>query len=216
MLLYPRIQTTGLIIMPKIIINPITIIKQNRFISDLKRIKNNDITYISSNCIGGRIYETLNIPYLTPTVGMFLFPNCFLKLANNIGHYMATPPFIKSSSIYHCTQKYPILGIEDIELHCLHYQSATEATEKWERRKKRINTERIFIIMTDRDGFNTTHGQKFDELPFEKKVIFSSSHNKAKSAVEINAYKKESCVGDLYTNYHYFPGSFSFSEWANA
>ncbi len=66
---------------------------------------------------------------------------------------------------------YPIANLGDVKLHFNHYESFEAAKEMWERRKKRINWENLFVMFFDDNPELIT---KFCELPFRHKVCFTS------------------------------------------
>ena len=53
-----------------------------------KRLKNRDFTIISNNCFAGWVYRIYNLPYLSPTVGLFIMPKDYIKLCTNLKYYM--------------------------------------------------------------------------------------------------------------------------------
>lgn len=67
---------------------------------------------------------------------------------------------------------YPLIRIEDIKIHAVHYKTVDEFKEKWVSRGKRINFDNLFVLMTERDGCTTEHIKAFDQLPYRNKVIF--------------------------------------------
>lgn len=151
-----------------------------------KKIKNKDFTIISNNCFAGWVYRTYNLPYQTPTAGLFIMPQCYLKLIKNIKHYMEKDiVFIsEEESMYkeYLKQKsekfgqYPIGKIDDIEIHFLHYKTKEEAKEKWNRRKKRINYDKIIYKFNDQNGCTLQNIKEFinnDKL--KHKICFVSN-----------------------------------------
>ncbi len=114
-----------------------------------KQIRFSEVSIISQNCIGGVIYSLIGQEFLSPTINMFIEDDNFIKLINNLEYYMSLPPkplidnFIDpiNKSI-----KYPKICIDDIEICCLHYKNCKDAIDAWERRKKRINFNKIFVI----------------------------------------------------------------------
>lgn len=110
---------------------------------------NKDISIISQNCIGGVLYHLYDIPFQSPTINMFIEDENFVKLAENPRHYFSVVPepitdnYIDpiNSNIH-----YPKILVDDIELCCLHYSNCAEAIEHWQRRKKRINYNNLFVI----------------------------------------------------------------------
>lgn len=182
-----------------------------------------DFSIISANCWGGSVYEDLKLPYLTPTVGLFFFAPCFLKFLKDLKNKInETPVFINESKYPEANEyrtnkvAYPIGKISDIEIHFLHYENQDIALEKWEKRKKRINWDNLFIACTDRDRMTESLMKEFDVLPFEKKVIFTANEFKnIRNAKFLRAYSKENEVGDLYNQRYYVTPNFDVKQWLN-
>jgi uncharacterized protein (DUF1919 family) len=57
---------------------------------DIESIEDVEFCIISSNCIGSKIYQMLNLTYNTPTVGLFLYAPCFVKFAADLATYLVT------------------------------------------------------------------------------------------------------------------------------
>ena len=114
-----------------------------------KRNKNHDFTLISQNCVGGVIYSDLGIPFNSPTINLFIEDDNFVKLAENPKYYFsikAQPLVDKFIDPIDPSISYPKILIEDIEICCLHYKNCQEAIDAWERRRKRINYNNIYVI----------------------------------------------------------------------
>ena len=107
--------------------------------------------------MGGGIYQELKLPYLTPTIGLYFYPEDYILFLQDLKYYTteAKLTFTGYSKYKDNTKKhsYPI-GLLDgkIEIHFLHYKSTEEAFTKWERGKKKINWDNLFVKMDDRDG----------------------------------------------------------------
>ena len=58
----------------------------NKLNSNRRRqmLKSTDFTIISNNCWGGHVYRRYGLPYASPTVGMYFFPDEYLKFIRNI------------------------------------------------------------------------------------------------------------------------------------
>ena len=67
---------------------------------------------------------------------------------------------------------FPVMKISDITLYCVHYKTFEEAKEKWNQRKKRINYDNIYFIMSERDGCTEEDLKKFDMINNKHKVVF--------------------------------------------
>ncbi|MHA7943006.1 DUF1919 domain-containing protein [Formosa sp. 3Alg 14/1] len=195
--------------------------EHNNYIGDFKT---NPFTIISANCWGGSIYEDLNVPYQTPTIGLFFYAEDFLLFVNNLKYYIDSPLSFINTSKYkeanHFRAKkyaYPIgLLNNDLEIHFLHYNSEDEARSKWERRCKRINWDNIYIACTDRDGMTYKLMQEYDKLPYNNKVLFTAKfYQNILSAVQLKPYQKQNVVGDLYNERYNVSPYFNIKKWLN-
>lgn len=164
---------------------------------DRKRLNNHNFTILSQNCIGGIMSHDLGERFNSPTINMFFSASDFLSFCKKIDWYLSKKiKFLDDSAQSKST--YPIGILDDIILNFVHYKSKNEAMEKWEERKRRINRENLFIVMTDRDGFQKKHINEFDSLEFENKVLFSSSHLPGvRGAVHVSNSTHLGEVGDL-------------------
>jgi uncharacterized protein (DUF1919 family) len=162
------------------------------------------------------------LPYLSPTIGLYFYAPCFIELLKDLKTTINLPLTFVESSKYEDANvfrnenfKYPIgrLGT-GIEIQFLHYKTEEDARDKWERRKQRINWDNLFIACTDRDGMTEQLMTAFDELPYEKKVIFAGQpYATIKSAHYLKAFKKDKIVGDLYNQRYVVSQSFNIKEW---
>lgn len=146
-------------------------------------LKNDKFTIISNNCWGGHVYRFFNLPYDSPTVGLYFFSEDYVKFVYNLEYYMnIVPSFIsyKESKYRDILEerkeiKCPIGIIDDIEIVFLHYQTLEEVLEKWMRRKKRIHWDNLIFKMSEQNLSTLDLLYKFDNLPAEKKVLFTSA-----------------------------------------
>ena len=139
-----------------------------------KHIKNKSFTIISNNCWAGGIYQDLKLPYATPTIGLFFYPEDYICFLEDLKNCINAPlEFTKKSKYNNVNSKYPIGLINNkIEIHFLHYKTEKEAKSKWNRRVKRINWNNLYIKMDDRDGCTLDIIKRFDQLPFKDKIFF--------------------------------------------
>lgn len=144
-----------------------------------KELKRESFTIISNNCIGGVICHDLGVQFQSPTVNLYIRPHEFVRLCEDIDYYM------KLSLIelpYNELIGYPVAMLGDITLYCKHYTSFDEVEKKWNERKKRIDWNHVYLMMTDRDFIPPVSVTKsicacsektlkrFDALPFQNKV----------------------------------------------
>ncbi len=70
---------------------------------------------------------------------------------------------------------YPIGQLDGkVEIHFLHYHTEEEAAEKWYRRAKRVNFNKLMILGMEQNLCTEQDIINFDSLPFENKYFFST------------------------------------------
>lgn len=158
-------------------------IKRKAFASQRKKaIKDTNFTIISNNCWGGMLYESYNLPKESPTVGLFIMASDYVKFVSNLKYYLGKPlVFLKPEYSKWKNQlsadkrwgTYPIGKIEDIEIFFLHYKSEKEAIDKWYRRIRRINWNRLLIKFDDQNGCTEQDLENFLNLPYKHKLFFT-------------------------------------------
>ena len=159
---------------------------------DRKLIRRRDFTIISNNCWAGRCYQYLDMPYLSPTVGLYFFAEDYLKFVSDLRYYLSLElEFIswEQSKYREALRKrkhteVPIAMIGDVEIVFLHYKTEAEAKEKWERRKKRVNYDDVILKFSKMNLCTEEHLKKFDSLPYENKFILNNrKHTRYKSEI---------------------------------
>jgi uncharacterized protein (DUF1919 family) len=145
-------------------------------------VRNKDFSVISNNCWGGRVYQYLDMPYLSPTAGLYLFAPDYIKFVSNLHKYLNLPlVFIpaEESAYYEELKKRnqtdkPIGKLDDVEIVFLHYKTKEEAEEKWNRRKERVNFDHIILKFSRMDLCTETEIEAFDSLPFDNKFVLNN------------------------------------------
>lgn len=153
-----------------------------------KKINEENFTIISNNCWGGFIYQSYNLKYKTPTLGMFFISSDYLKFISNLEYYLKIDEFkeVKPNESKWYNQlkhkdnfgKYPIARLGDIELHLLHYKTIDEANKKWNERKKRINNSKIIYKFSEMNLCTSKEIELFQSMNLENKICFISKRNK--------------------------------------
>lgn len=110
-----------------------------------RKLKSTEFSVISNNCWAGTaIYQPFGLKYNTPTVGLFLMDEDYIRFLERLEWYLQqTPRFIrpeqskyydKISNNGNVQVSYPIAIIgDDVELFFMHYHSEQEALTKWQR-----------------------------------------------------------------------------------
>lgn len=171
----------------KLIIRKIKTIKKLTLSNIIKlnnknKLKNRKFTIISNNCWGGFVYQKYGLRYLTPTVGLLIFGEDYVKFCSDLRYYsnqdLRFIPFesAKYFSLVKGEKAYPVALLDDVEIHFMHYDSEKEAREKWKRRCRRIEWNRIIYKISERKGFSEDVINDFINTSIEKKLVFTSSH----------------------------------------
>ena len=199
----------------------------NRFYR--KNNKQQDITFLSNNCIGGVLYHMLGLPFSSPTINMFIEDECFVKLAEDPRHYFSidAQPYEENHIDYvgEDLLTYPIIKVDDILLCCQHYKSCSEAVDAWNRRRHRVNFDKLYVIcctwnLHEREDLV----ERISKIPYPS-VIFTTKDFKYKNCLKLNqAFYKEDIRGVIRPNLtsfkgvigkRYFVDEFDFIQWIN-
>lgn len=183
------------------------------------RIKSRNFTVISNNCWAGKVYQYLDMPYLSPTVGLYFFADDYIRFLKNLKHYMSLDlKFIgykdsKHSDVLveHNQTEIPIGVLDDVEIIFLHYKTEEEAYEKWNRRKSRINWDNLYIKFSKMNQCTEKHIKEFSELPFEKKILLGTRKN-PKYRCEVFWNGKTDLNGQILLDTIPFPGNIKLSS----
>lgn len=153
-----------------------------RLLAPIRRskLKNRNFTIIANNCWAGKVYQRYGLPYMTPTVGMFFWAEDYIRFISNLKYYMSLElSMIPSTQSKHYDMLVnrnqlpcPIGKLDDIEIVFLHYKTEEEAIEKWERRKKRINWDNLYIKFSMMNCCTEEHLDLYKEIDYEAKVAF--------------------------------------------
>lgn len=175
--------------------------KRNGFIiaRARKQLHVKGFSIISQNCIGGVFYHDMGMQFLSPTINTFIPEPGFVKLVLNLRHYM------EQELVVHWGETYPIGMLEDVEIHFMHYGTCQEAEESWNKRKARINWDRIFVIGTDRNGFHESVFAEWIKIPYPK-ILYTAQERFAADvdSIYFPEYRGSGFVQNLIPNREFY------------
>ena len=170
-------------------------------------LRKKKFTIISNNCWGGYVYRVFNSGYQSPTVGLFIMPDDYLRFVNNLEYYIKDcnlsfiPP--EESHNYKELQKhrefgnYPIGVLDDVEICFMHYKTEEEALKKWNRRCKRIAWNNLIIKFCDQNGCTKKHIELFNRIDkYDKMICFTAKKIPGKYNIYMWEFKKDGYVVD--------------------
>lgn len=104
---------------------------EKRNIENRKRLKNKEISIISTNCIGGVLSHDLGLQFKSPTVNLFFRAEDFIKFCENLEYYMSIDRFVECYDEKIIEDRtYPVAYLGDLTLYLVHYSSVEEAEKK--------------------------------------------------------------------------------------
>lgn len=158
------------------------VIKKQRKVFEAK-----EITIISQNCIGGVFYHDMRSNFYSPTINLFFSCPDFIKFVLNLEYYLSCNLEIRWG------EEYPIGKLDDITIYFMHYNTCKEAKESWERRKKRINKEKIIVLSTDMELFTKETFKEWKKIKYPK-ILFTANQYADPSVLY---YKKYDNLGKV-------------------
>lgn len=149
-----------------------------------RQLNLSDISIISMNCIGGVLYHDVGARFLSPTIDLFFFADDFIKFVTNLNYYLNLTPVVTMG------EKYPIGTLDDIKIYFMHYSDIESALNKWEERKKRVNPDKIFVIMAEQNNFSDQSFNDFLNIPYPKILFSRNAKLKSTDVVYYPKYKE--------------------------
>lgn len=166
-----------------------------------RRLKNHDFSLLTNNCVGGVICHNLNMPFLSPTVNLWMPVNDFLCFLNDLPYYLNCPV----EEMHEDGISYPIgllrHGEETVRLYFMHYDSFAQAVEKWSVRAKRVDFNHLYIILDYPANSSSLEQQAqvkkcFDSLPYSHKVMLTKKAGvHGQGIVNLEVYDKDYVPG---------------------
>lgn len=155
-----------------------------------RRLQNSRLSILAMNCFGGILSNTLGLPFRSPIINMFFTEQEYIRFLRAPHVYMEERLIFKETK-FEPTLKinYPVFTLGNVDLNMNHYPDFDEAETKWYKRKQRINWYNLFVTLSTE---NEDVLEKFDALPYGKKVCFVPFKSNLDSAWYINPEIKSS------------------------
>lgn len=157
------------------------------------------------------------MPYLSPTIGLWIPPADYIKFIYDLKKYVTVDLeriYVADSRISDMLMERSqkkgidpqsiIIGkIEDVEIIFQHYKSFEDARDKWYRRRERINWNNIVIKMNDQNGCTRQHYEKFMQANYANKLFITANidYRNNENTVYVEKYREFGyVVNDVYEN----------------
>lgn len=162
-----------------------------------RQLQKSQLSIFSINCFGGFISNILGLQFRSPFVNLFMHQEEFVRLLRHPKIYLEEKLIFQQTAWEHALKwEYPVYTLGNVSLYMNHYPNFDEAVRKWNDRKQRINWYNLIAIMdTDKPEIL----EKFDVLPYGKKVCFVPFKSNFDSAFYINPKLQKAKIFSLET-----------------
>lgn len=169
------------------------------------------LSILSVNCFGGLFSNELGLPFFSPFVNLFLGNTDFIKFLHKPHEYLKQELIYKGKTFdSRKTFEFPVAMLGNIALNMMHYKTFEESVDAWEKRKRRINWDNLFIMTW---STNREELEQFDKLPYDKKVCFVPFESDLDSAWYINPDIDKSVVLFVHKVNNFARGLFYYYDW---
>lgn len=166
-----------------------------------KKLIDDKFVIVSSNCIGGCLLHDLGMPLDTPTVNITIPEFC--TFCENLERYINLEP--KEGEIHQ--NGYPTaklggdIGLKEITINCVHYESFSDFREAWLRRSGRMQQRikegyKIILFASDAQLKENDAINRFHNLPYNK-ICFTSCISLYPEFVIVPRFIGQQNVGDI-------------------
>ncbi len=205
------------------LIHVIMRITKKKYLEDVQKRAANlgDFTIFSSDCLAGILYHDLKRKFLSPTINLWFEERDFLKFCDSPQYYLNCD--LRFLSEADKEVPYPVghlgEGGRRIEIYFEHYQSDQECIKDWNKRKKRIDWENLYVVMSDLE-LSDEDIRKFYQIQAKRKIMFTWHSERAdgKEIVLIHHHGKDHVR--RYSNLNWngfrdFELFFDYVKWLN-
>lgn len=154
------------------------------------RLINSDFSIISQNCIGGVFYHDMGLRFTSPTINLYFTCPDFVRFVLNLEYYL------NQELRMTWEEEFPVGYLDNVAIFFQHYQTCSEAKEKWEERKKRINWSKIVVVSTDMEQFSDDTYRQWEQIPYPK-VLLSAKKRSVDDVVFFPQYEHLGRVPNL-------------------
>ncbi len=156
-----------------------------------------DISIISTNCVGGEISYLLDIGFRSPFVNISMDRKDFIQTVEHLKEYMELPIQISSVENGSCVGILKSDSLPAVTIRFPHDKDPERAAGNWERRKQRINYEKLVLITDDR-GVSEEDLKRLDAVPAFRKICLTAKDHSAQYpwCHQLKTYAGEDKVGE--------------------
>jgi uncharacterized protein (DUF1919 family) len=163
-----------------------------------KYIDNNgleDITILTPNCVAGEIYNLLGLKFNSPTINCsFEMQKYFIKFCCNLDEYLSIEPKIVDYIDGHPRMLLSSKNCGNIYINWPHDSDGKVVLENWNKRKKRVIKNRMFII-TSNNYITDSDIDKLNLVDTLNTIIFTPKKIDKKNTFFVKKYQHHKKIG---------------------
>jgi len=185
-----------------------------------KKLKTTEFSLFSPNCYAGLIYHRLGVQFQSPTINLsFPLKKHYLKFLSNLEYYLSKELTFIEDPQY----TVPVAMLEDLKIIFVHYHSQKEAEDAWNKRKARVNYDKLLFVFDDISDAEYSDIIDFCNLKCAGKVVFTANkYDDIPCAVQFKKYAKGGRLKPYLLDCNRWTGKnaadkyFDFVEWINS
>ncbi|MBQ9249486.1 MAG: DUF1919 domain-containing protein [Oscillospiraceae bacterium] len=160
--------------------------------SRYEQIREARYSILAHDCLGGFLSNTLCLERRSPFVNLWLYHKDYREIVTHLKDYLALEPVFdrwKEAMSQWDTNPYPVLRLGDVRLYCNHDSDPETAIRNWERRKQRVDLDRLLLTVFARSREAEEEYLALDG--FARKLVFTSCPDHAPGALYIPSDGRE-------------------------
>ena len=150
-----------------------------------KQLRKSNLSILSMGWWAGIAYHNLGLPILSPTINMYTSEEDFMNfLPEARWNFKKDLCFDRTKHNPDLNIDYPIFCLDDVQWFMNGFLSEATALKAWNERKNKINWSNVLVTM---HTSNPAVLERFDCLPYEKKVCFVPFETELDSGFYVDA-----------------------------
>lgn len=185
-----------------------------------------EITIFSNNCLAGVMYKNIGLKFCSPTINCSMNSYDYLFFVENYKEYLSSELLEDLHTASEQKHKWPVglLGgggeLPQIRIMFNHYHTFQEAKKCWDRRKERVNYNKVcFLFEFYSDIYPLDILKQFLLLSKNRNNYRAIVHNKEniiedykKNCFFVRCYKNDKPHGNIFKYYSIFSGKRNLEE----
>lgn len=159
------------------------------------------IIIFSNDCVGGRVMKDYGLPCYSPMVNAWYSAEDYIKICEK-------PLYYFQFALEDCgldEDNHPLGRLGDVYLHFTHFSNFESAKRRWNRGVKQFyqayeDNHEFLIIMNDRNFFTDRLVERFENLPYQYKVLFTHVDHRTPNTFYMKNEDSREFV-DIMTNF---------------